>query len=288
MDNVIINHNPTPETSATRFELYTADDVLITKLVQAPENVMPSFIHEHDEYEFLIPHTPIPNLINEKSAYFGEVGWIYPVQSGCRHGLKFSLSNVSHTSIIVGRQFLDDIIFRENKSEMVFNSQFRITDDIYLYLENFKLEYSKKDSSNYKLNLIATLLCVALVDVGMNEQNVRNRISLYNRGIRGITEYINDHYIQDIQLDDLAQMSGFSKSYFIRVFKQATGESPITYISKLRISKAKYLIETTELPVTKIAKLCGFKKQNSFTSQFKRYSEISPKEYRKNSKKISK
>lgn len=288
MDNVIITHNPTPETSATRFEQYTTEDVLITKLVQAPQNVMPAFVHEHDEYEFLIPHTPIPNLINGKSAYFGEVGWVYPVRPGCEHGLKFNLSNISGTTIIVGRQYLEDIIEKENKKDMLFAFQFRITDEIRFYLENFKTEYKRIDQSKYKQNLMAALLCVALVDAGMNKQDSSNKISFYNRGIKGITEYINEHYILEIQLEELARMSGFSKSYFIKVFKLATGESPVTYINKLRISQAKYLIETTDLPVTQIAKLCGFRKQNSFTSQFKRYSEVTPKEYRNHTKKILK
>lgn len=78
-----------------------------------------------------------------------------------------------------------------------------------------------------------------------------------------------------------AEMSGFSKSYFITTFKKMMGETPYMHISKLRLSKAKVFLQNTDLPIYKIAELCGFPRPNAFTNLFKSETGRTPKEYRR-------
>ena len=69
-----------------------------------------AFSHAHDQYEFIIPHTPIPFLLNDDAVYFGAVGYVFPVQSGRGHGMKYSLSDISHSDIVVQKDYLEDLM----------------------------------------------------------------------------------------------------------------------------------------------------------------------------------
>ena len=279
-------HSPEPDTLHQRFEVYSNQTISIAKLLQSPENVMPRFTHSHPEYEFLLPHTPIPNLLNEDQPYFGEVGWIYPVHSMRSHGLKFGLSNVSHTNIAIKKEYMEDLMKKMDRQESGFNYEFQLTEDIKRYLDLLVNEFKKgKDVNVIKTEHLTALLTTAIIEAGLKPHDTRKTESRYYKGIHDITDYLNEHYAEEISVDSLAEKLNISKYYFIKIFKQATGESPVAYITKLRLSKAKYLLETTDLIMADIAASCGFNHFSSFTSQFKRYCGMSPTDYKKSVKK---
>ena len=89
----------------------------------------------------------------------------------------------------------------------------------------------------------------------------------------------------EIKIEEMAQLAGLSKNYFGSAFKKALGETPHSYLIKIRISKAKVLLETTDYSLSDIAQKIGFKKASSFTSQFKASTGIIPSKYREKSKK---
>lgn len=83
------------------------------------------------------------------------------------------------------------------------------------------------------------------------------------------------------KLSDLADLAGMSEGYLHRVFKEATGHSPIDYLIQLRMQRAMELLSGTTLPVTEIAFEVGFNDSNYFTRQFKKIVGISPSKYRR-------
>lgn len=72
-----------------------------------------------------------------------------------------------------------------------------------------------------------------------------------------------------------------SQYYFSRLFKQSTGVSPYQYVMQLRIERAKYLLQTTSLPIAAIAQQVGFTNQNQLTIQFRKFAQTTPSNYRK-------
>ncbi len=86
-------------------------------------------------------------------------------------------------------------------------------------------------------------------------------------------------YAEPLRLDILADMACMSSSTFTRVFKQATGYTPIAYLLRLRIRKAAALLLDASLSVTETAQQVGFVDSNYFTRQFTAIMGISPRKY---------
>ncbi len=95
-----------------------------------------------------------------------------------------------------------------------------------------------------------------------------------------ICDYIDSHCSEDLKLDDIADMSGFSKFYFERLFKQFTGTSFYKYVNQKRIAKASELLIEPGNSVTDVALNCGFMSISSFIRMFKLQKGCTPTEFK--------
>ena len=95
-----------------------------------------------------------------------------------------------------------------------------------------------------------------------------------------ICDYINEHCAEDLKLDDIADMSGFSKFYFERLFKQFAGTSFYKYVNQKRIAKAQELLVEPGVSVTDVALNCGFTSISSFIRMFKIQKGCTPTEFK--------
>jgi len=99
-----------------------------------------------------------------------------------------------------------------------------------------------------------------------------------------VLAYIETNLHQNIQIEELAKFAFLHPNYFITSFKNIMGCSPIQYVTNRRIAIAKQLLMETELPVAVVAKQVGM--QNHYLSRlFKRYTGITPLQYRRIGKK---
>lgn len=99
------------------------------------------------------------------------------------------------------------------------------------------------------------------------------------------TQYIETHYYERITLEQLAAMVYLSPPYLSRVFRQETGATFHNYLTGVRISKAKTLLQHDDLRVTDIAAAVGFDDQSYFTKVFRRMVGTTPLRYRSQSAK---
>lgn len=99
-----------------------------------------------------------------------------------------------------------------------------------------------------------------------------------------ILSYIDRNYSKKITLNDLAQELHANSSYLSRLFKQKSGMNLFDRILQKRIEKAKEYMETTEWKIYEISQAVGFEDTGYFSRVFKKYSGISPKEYKKREK----
>ena len=93
------------------------------------------------------------------------------------------------------------------------------------------------------------------------------------------TEYIAKHYTDNITNDMLAQLTGFSTVYFRKLFTAVYGTSPIQYIQKLRIKKAREMLESDYGTITDIALSLGYLNIYDFSRSFKKHTGICPTDY---------
>lgn len=96
------------------------------------------------------------------------------------------------------------------------------------------------------------------------------------------TKYFNEHYSEEISIDEYAKNHNMSTSWFIRNFKQYTGFTPLQYILNKRIYNAEALLLNSPYNVTEIAYIVGYDNPLYFSRIFKKMKGVSPSEYRKN------
>ena len=89
--------------------------------------------------------------------------------------------------------------------------------------------------------------------------------------VNTVLEFINDNYMYNLSLDAISQNMYLSPVYISKIFKESTGDSPINYLIKLRLSKAKELLETGDQPVNKVSMAVGYADVYHFSKLFKKY-----------------
>lgn len=97
-------------------------------------------------------------------------------------------------------------------------------------------------------------------------------------------EYFHRHYMENISIAGYAQSRSMSVSWFLRCFKQHTQQSPMQYITSLRINNAVNLLMNTNCNVTQIAAMVGYENPLYFSRIFRKVKGVSPSQYRKNNR----
>lgn len=96
-----------------------------------------------------------------------------------------------------------------------------------------------------------------------------------------ILEYIDENFMEKITLDELAFIFRTNRSTLCKVFKSLTGKTITEYISDKKLSIAKKEILQTDKTMTEIAERLNFESIHYFTRFFKKFTGVSPKEFRK-------
>jgi AraC family transcriptional regulator len=104
---------------------------------------------------------------------------------------------------------------------------------------------------------------------------------LYRARINETIDYINSHLSSPLNLEQLSQVAGFSPFHFHRVFSAVLGETPNSFINRLRVEHAaNLLIKSPHLSVTEIALECGFSSSATFARAFKAFFGVAASQYR--------
>lgn len=103
----------------------------------------------------------------------------------------------------------------------------------------------------------------------------------YSSMIRPCLEYMNEHFAENITVEQLASQIHLSKSYFMWCFKKAVGIGAIEYLTQLRLREARNLLITSPASVSEVAYQCGYGNLSNFNRQFKKLVGCTPNEYRK-------
>lgn len=154
--------------------------------------------------------------------------------------------------------------------------------DVLFYLRCLIEEFKDKDS--YFDTVCDHLLSMLIINIVR-----RTEVSLEVKQFHGdgkpecifVENYINTHYMDDITLDQLANLTFFNKYYLSHIFKAYSGYSPIEFLIRKRIHEAKKLISRTDHSITDITKATGFSNPSHFSSYFKKHVGCTPTQYKK-------
>jgi len=184
---------------------------------------------------------------------------------------------------------LIDKNFKNNPSEEnikkfylnIYNTILRVLNEKKINIENLMgTKYININSDLAFLSLTDIYDYIfSLVNNLLSEDKANNKANLTQ-----ITDYIKEHYAEDLYLEKVAEYFNISDKYLSRLFKESFGMGFHEYLTSLRISKAKDLLFESNLSVTKIGEMVGFTTHSTFFRIFKKYEGINPSQYRKNIK----
>lgn len=96
-----------------------------------------------------------------------------------------------------------------------------------------------------------------------------------------VRRYIDEHFKENISLDQLAELAHINKYYLAHAFRKVYGTSPINYLNARRIQESRFLLSNSDHSLSQIARILGFSSPSYFSQSFRRAEGMSPMEYRR-------
>ena len=116
--------------------------------------------------------------------------------------------------------------------------------------------------------------------VSHNREFPKDKRQEYVAKFMEVCNYITDHLDEEINTDKLAEIAGFSKFDFSRLFKEFTGYSSHEYLIQRRLEAAEQLLANPDLSITDVAMQSGFNSLSTFTRVFKAEKGMTPSAFR--------
>ena len=141
-----------------------------------------------------------------------------------------------------------------------------------------ELERNKTEFYVYEvLVLLVSLWLVIRKNITLPPDRQEN---IMNIRMQKFLHYIEQHYPEDLTLEDLAASANVSKTECLRCFKLSLQTTPYKYLVEYRLSKAALLLKRTDEPIGNIVSSVGFHQLSHFGKCFKEKTGYSPREYR--------
>ncbi len=136
-----------------------------------------------------------------------------------------------------------------------------------------------------RLTLLANEVLVCLLEL-LRAQNPRRKSSLMlgERSVAMFLERLKNELHEPWTLERMAEKSGLARTRFAHHCRKLTNLSPMEYLQRLRVEKAKLLLAGRRQSITDIALTCGFVSSAYFASVFRQHAHCSPREYRDSAK----
>ncbi|WP_409346302.1 AraC family transcriptional regulator [Paenibacillus sp. MBLB4367] len=108
---------------------------------------------------------------------------------------------------------------------------------------------------------------------------VQTKASLTYEKMKAVAAFMNEHLSSELTIEELSSLFHLSPNYFTQQFKEMLGVSPIQYLKRMRLAKAKELLRATDMSITEIAAAVGME-LHYFSRLFKSAETFAPKDYR--------
>ena len=248
------------------------------------------FPHWHKKIEILyITGGSMQIICNNEifQAYKGDIVFVNPDDV---HSAQCNFEDAEYVCIII-----DADIFISNKLDIcdktilqLHNSSYKIKslieDDSYLLSIIKKVLDENKTQDSKRLMLIKSNLYQFLIYCICNHirtESYQANKDNENYVVTELLKYIQTNYSAQITSKDMAEICGYTPSYFCRYFKNFVGKTPVEYLNTIRIKKAHEMLCNTNKTITEIALAVGYTSLNYFSRQFRNLFDCSPKDMRK-------
>ena len=211
--------------------------------------------------------------------------WINPPGTPFSH----DISEPCYFTILAVEEavFLESAAMNLKGKSLQFLNNYNVHDEtIKGIIDLFMLEAEGggRNGTAYIKNLLA-LLSTHYINNYSNYADLKNsglsRSRFDQQQLVRIDQYIDEHLSQSISVDELADLLGCSKFYFLREFKKLSEVTPYQYIISRRLQRAKQLLLQEGSVISDVAMSLGFNDQAHFTRAFKKEFLVTPGQFRK-------
>lgn len=202
---------------------------------------------ESVEYENIIFH---PGILISKKADTGSTDYLTPILSGALPVPLLYTPDSPHYSRIAACVDANDDISRTNPAGY----------QLFIKSQLFMLFY------------ILANKCL-LREVPKKDYKALEKMKL-------ILKYVENHYMEKITIEDMANELGISQSHFMKYFKNTMGTSFIDYLNEYRLTMASRLLVSSDSSILTIAEEVGYDNLSYFNRTFKKRFAMTPREYR--------
>lgn len=248
--------------------------------------------HWHTAIEIIMPISNVYTIVIGKTTYNMQEGDILVIPPGELHeliapddGLRWIL--LFDYSLISGLKGITNIFAVLNQPRLITPRNANDTNEALRSLfDEITCEYNSDNT--LKEIAIYALIIKMFVILGrkyMNTESIFPDVKLnkqkeYIEKFNLIFDYINENYMEEISLDTIADVAGFSKFHFSRLFKQFTDISFYDYLNQRRVKEAEKLLLNPNLSITEVAMRSGFSSISTFNRVFKNFKECTPTEFK--------
>ena len=172
--------------------------------------------------------------------------------------------------------FIRDISHYENRDYPKLTPPENVFNEMKEYLFRISEADSLSNAHSYKLGLFMALISrLCSLPSSGNTETVEPPLN-----ITKLSAYMQRNFNKAIYLDDLARISGMSRSSLIRHFRSAFGTTPMMYLQKLRLIRSAELLKNTDFTLKEIAEMTGFQSDSYFFRIFHRAYGMTPQTFR--------
>ena len=114
------------------------------------------------------------------------------------------------------------------------------------------------------------------------EDKVNRVLSRIRPEIRKAMTYIQTHLSENLSREQFSSLTNYGSTYFSRLFKAEVGMSYTDYVLQARLLSARDLLRSTDMPISEIARACGFHDVSYFIGRFREFQGMTPREWREN------
>lgn len=143
-----------------------------------------------------------------------------------------------------------------------------------------KLQNGKTFGNGLRMQSYLYLLFAILIENNTAQHVTNSKTTQYNY-VRKSLEYIQENYMNDLNVNKLAEYMNLNRSYLCSIFKKILNTSPQNYIAQYRINKACDLLKNSSYSISDISLMIGYKDYAVFQRYFKKVTGQSPNQYRK-------
>lgn len=241
-------------------------------------------LHSHPSYMFVLHFDEQTALEIEGRTITAQYGKMFGLLPEVPHTELLSDSPPRYIAVMISKRFFEKQLrqYPVKQKDLQLGEFYDPVPNLLPLMKRFMIEAdARMAGSESVLQALSLEICHSIIrsilKLRLEDGKISSRIEI-DRTI----EYMHTNLDMKITLEDMAKVACMSPSHFSRIFKQETGASPIDYLGRIRMDRARKLLLAGDKSITEIALECGFNSPAYLSASFYKKFRTTPSAYRKN------